>query len=61
MREALILALVMPYTAGDPTRDHRWLNCRLVDIQQQLVHQFHFDGAFTSAIIGDGVEPHARQ
>jgi hypothetical protein len=39
--EALILALVLPHTAGDPMRDHRWLNCRLVDIQQQLANQGH--------------------
>jgi hypothetical protein len=32
----MILALVVPSTAGDPMSDQRWLNCRLVDIQQQL-------------------------
>jgi hypothetical protein len=32
---------VLPHTAGDPLRDQRWLNCRLVDIQQQLADQGH--------------------
>jgi hypothetical protein len=32
---------VLPHTAGDPLRDQRWLNCRLVDIQQQLANQGH--------------------
>lgn len=31
-----MLALVVPSTAGDPMSDQRWLNCQLVDIQQQL-------------------------
>jgi hypothetical protein len=37
----MILALVLPHTAGDPLRDQRWLNCRLLDIQQQLADQGH--------------------
>jgi hypothetical protein len=35
----LILALVAPHTAGDPMSEQRWLNCRLVDIQEQLAQQ----------------------
>jgi hypothetical protein len=37
----LILALVAPHTAGDPMHAGKWLNCRLVDIQQQLAVQGH--------------------
>jgi len=33
---SLILALVVTHTAGNPMNDHRWLNCRLVDVQQRL-------------------------
>lgn len=35
----MILALVAPHTAGDPMSEQRWLNCRLVDIQEQLAQQ----------------------
>lgn len=34
-----MLALVAPYTAGDPMSDERWLNCRLRDLQAQLADQ----------------------
>ena len=31
-----MLAVVAPFTAGDPMSDERWLNCRLRDLQAQL-------------------------
>jgi hypothetical protein len=34
-----VLALVAPYTAGDPMSDERWLNCRLRDLQARLAEQ----------------------
>lgn len=39
--EGLILALVAPHTAGDPMTADKWLNCRLVDIQQRLAAMGH--------------------
>ena len=37
----MILALVTPHTAGDPMRHQKWLNCRLVDLQEQLDRAGH--------------------
>ncbi len=36
-----LLALVAPHTAGDPMRETKWLNCRLVDVQPKLAAQEH--------------------
>ena len=33
--------LIAPHTAGDPMGDQKWLNCRLVDIQEQLDQRGH--------------------
>jgi hypothetical protein len=37
----MILNLVAPHTAGDPMHSSKWLNCRLVDIQQRLADHGH--------------------
>jgi hypothetical protein len=37
----MILALVTPHTAGDPMSKQKWLNCRLVDLQEQLDRAGH--------------------
>jgi Rhodopirellula transposase DDE domain len=37
----MILALVAPHTAGDPMTTAKWLNCRLVDIQERLAGVGH--------------------
>ena len=39
--EPLLLNIVSPHTAGDPTGGHKWLNCRLRNIQEQLNGQGH--------------------
>src|SRR3954453_6453970 len=37
----VLLAIVAPYTAGDPMSEQKWLNCRLRDIRQQLDERGH--------------------
>ena len=37
----MILALVTPHPAGDPMSQQTWLNCRLVDLQEQLDRADH--------------------
>ncbi len=36
MLEAMLLDIVQPHTAGDPMGNGKWLNCRLIDIQERL-------------------------
>src|SRR4051794_23115180 len=38
---AVLLDIVAPHTAGDPMSGHKWLNCRLSDIRQQLDERGH--------------------
>jgi len=37
----VLLDTVSPHTAGDPMSDRKWLNCRLVDIEERLDEQGH--------------------
>lgn len=37
----MLLDVVSPHTAGDPMGDGKWLNCRLVDIEDRLDEQGH--------------------
>jgi hypothetical protein len=39
--ETDLLDIVSPHTAGDPLGTRKWLNCRLVDIQESLVERDH--------------------
>jgi hypothetical protein len=36
-----LLDIVSPHTAGDPMSERKWLNCRLVDVQDRLGEQGH--------------------
>jgi hypothetical protein len=36
MLETVLLDIVQPHTAGDPMGNGKWLNCRLIDIQERL-------------------------
>jgi hypothetical protein len=36
-----VLDIVSPHTAGDPTSERKWLNCRLADIQDRLDERGH--------------------
>jgi hypothetical protein len=36
-----LLDIVSPHTAGDPMSEHKWLNCRLADVQDRLGEQGH--------------------
>lgn len=36
-----MLDLVAPHTAGDPTSERKWLNCRLADLAEKLDAQGH--------------------
>ena len=36
MLETALLDIVQPHTAGDPMGNGKWLNCRLIDIQERL-------------------------
>jgi hypothetical protein len=37
----VLLEVVAPHTAGDPIRQAKWLNCRLVDIRRELSTRGH--------------------
>jgi hypothetical protein len=37
----MLLEIVSPHTGGDPMSDRKWLNCRLMDIQEHLDQQGH--------------------
>ena len=39
--EAILLDIVSPHTAGDPMSTRKWLNCRLLDIQERLAERGH--------------------
>jgi hypothetical protein len=39
--ETVLLDIVSPHTAGDPMSSRKWLNCRLVDIQERLAERGH--------------------
>lgn len=39
--ETELLDIVSPHTAGDPMSTRKWLNCRLVDIQDRLAERGH--------------------
>jgi len=39
--ETDLLDIVSPNTAGDPMSSRKWLNCRLVDIQERLAERDH--------------------
>jgi hypothetical protein len=37
----MLLNIVAPHTGGDPMSERKWLNCRLIDIQERLDEQGH--------------------
>jgi hypothetical protein len=37
----VLLEVVAPHTAGDPMTHAKWLNCRLIDIRQELTRRGH--------------------